>query len=123
MILDQDERLIRHIELAPQWSIQYRAFEIFLIGKNEKQEEVVLRNGIFEPMGDLYMQTYPRSSFTLERTAAQSLFDDLWKAGFRPTNEIGSEGQLAALQGHLEDMRKIAFQFLDDIRLEDDSLD
>ena len=40
---------------------------------------------------------------------AQTLMDALWKSGLRPT-EVGSAGQLSAVQAHLEDMRKIVFE-------------
>jgi hypothetical protein len=43
----------------------------------------------------------------LSKQAAQSLMDDLWKAGLRPTEGEGSAGSLAATQAHLGDMRKI----------------
>jgi len=44
---------------------------------------------------------------TLELTAAQQLIDDLWACGIRPSEGSGSAGQLAAVQKHLEDMRKL----------------
>lgn len=39
--------------------------------------------------------------------AAQKLMDDLWDCGLRPSEGSGSAGQLAAVQYHLEDMRKL----------------
>ena len=39
--------------------------------------------------------------------AAQKLMDDLWDCGLRPSEGSGSAGQLAAVQNHLEDMRKL----------------
>ena len=41
--------------------------------------------------------------------SAQSLANDLWAAGFRPTQGKQSEGQITATQSHLADMRAIAF--------------
>ena len=43
----------------------------------------------------------------IDDTAAQVLMDDLWQAGFRPTEGSGSAGSLRATERHLEDMRKI----------------
>lgn len=51
-------------------------------------------------------------SFTLGDSAAQLLMDDLWQAGFRPSEGTGSAGALAATQKHLEDMRTVAFKYL-----------
>jgi len=44
---------------------------------------------------------------------AQSLMDDLWNAGLRPTEGAGSAGSLRATEKHLQDMHKIAFKQLD----------
>ena len=44
---------------------------------------------------------------------AQTLMDDLWQAGFRPTEGSGSAGSLRATEKHLTDMRKIAFKQMD----------
>lgn len=49
----------------------------------------------------------------ISRGAAQMLVDDLWQAGFRPTEGTGSAGSLKATEKHLQDMRKIAFKQLD----------
>jgi hypothetical protein len=46
---------------------------------------------------------------TLEQDAAQSLMDELYSAGVRPTAGQGSAGQLDAVQRHLADMRTLAF--------------
>jgi hypothetical protein len=50
---------------------------------------------------------------TISRTDAQILMDDLWSCGLRPTEGTGSAGSLAATERHLQDMRKIAFKFID----------
>ncbi len=47
------------------------------------------------------------SRIELENSAAQSLMDDLWKCGLRPTEGTGSAGSLAATQKHLGDMRAL----------------
>jgi len=48
----------------------------------------------------------------LSQNDAQALMDELWQAGVRPANGVGSVGQLAATEGHLKDMRAIAFELL-----------
>lgn len=45
----------------------------------------------------------------IDKSEAQTLMDDLWIAGIRPTEGSGSAGSLRATEKHLEDMRKIAF--------------
>lgn len=44
---------------------------------------------------------------SLSRLDGQALMDQLWDCGLRPSEGTGSAGALAAVQGHLEDMRAI----------------
>ena len=48
-------------------------------------------------------------TFSLTRTAAQELMDNLWTCGLRPSEGTGSAGALAATQKHLDDMRRLVF--------------
>ena len=50
---------------------------------------------------------YIEPTVNLNEQEAQSLMDDLWRCGFRPSSGEGNEGQLGATRSHLEDMRKI----------------
>lgn len=50
--------------------------------------------------------------FRLHETEAQTLMDDLWHAGIRPTEGSGSAGSMRATEKHLADMRVIAFNKL-----------
>lgn len=49
-------------------------------------------------------------SFRMENEVAQTLMDDLWNCGIRPTEGSGSAGSLRATERHLEDMRKLVFE-------------
>ena len=49
----------------------------------------------------------PCASF--DRDAAQNLFDELWRLGFRPQDGTGNSGHIEAIKYHLEDMRKLVF--------------
>ena len=53
-----------------------------------------------------------QTDFVLTETDSQTLMDDLWKCGVRPTEGKGSAGSLKATESHLKDMRKIAFKKL-----------
>lgn len=50
----------------------------------------------------------PAAAFALTEAEAQSLIDDLYRAGLRPTDARGTAGQLDAMKAHLEDMRRLA---------------
>jgi hypothetical protein len=56
---------------------------------------------------------YRPPTFVLDNDAAQYLMDNLFAAGFRPSEATGSAGQREALEQHLEDMRTIAFAKLE----------
>lgn len=47
-----------------------------------------------------------------DKASLQSLMDELWKEGVRPS-DIGTPGHLAATQAHLSDMRKLVEKTLD----------
>jgi len=55
----------------------------------------------------------PEPLFKLDHEEVQSLMDALWDCGIRPSEGMGSAGQLAAVQNHLKDMQKIAFTYLE----------
>lgn len=42
--------------------------------------------------------------------AAQRLMDELWQAGCRPSQSVGTAGQVEAVKYHLEDMRRLVFK-------------
>jgi len=50
------------------------------------------------------------ASLSISLEAAQTLMDDLWACGVRPTEGKGSAGALSATERHLEDMRILVFE-------------
>lgn len=50
------------------------------------------------------------TSVTLFRDQAQTLMDELWNCGLRPTEGTGSAGALKATERHLDDMRRLVFK-------------
>ena len=57
--------------------------------------------------------TFSGPCATLTDVEAQGLMDSLWDAGIRPTAGHGSAGERAAMEKHLNDMRRIAFLYMD----------
>ena len=51
-----------------------------------------------------------RPALTLRPQEAQTLIDELWNAGLRPSEGAGSAGAMAAVQAHLQDMRRLVFK-------------
>lgn len=54
----------------------------------------------------------PPAIMTLGPANAQTLMDDLWECGVRPSEGTGSAGSLKATQNHLGDIKKILFHTL-----------
>lgn len=52
-------------------------------------------------------------TLTLRDDEAQQLLDALWRAGVRPSDDVGSTGHLSALQDHLKDMRQLVAAFME----------
>lgn len=52
----------------------------------------------------------------LDAKAVQQLMDDLWHAGVRPTNVKHSDERVDAMEKHLQDMRRLAFESIADVR-------
>jgi hypothetical protein len=48
----------------------------------------------------------------LNEDSAQGLLNDLWACGLRPEGYHGSEGELAATQGHLKDMQNLVYKLI-----------
>lgn len=72
------------------------------------------RNEAINAVTDLLFDPIPEGvrvppAFTLSKTSAQRMMDELWNCGLRPSEGSGSAGQLASVQYHLEDMRKLVF--------------
>lgn len=44
---------------------------------------------------------------TIPNNFAQTLMDDLWNCGFRPTEGAGSAGAMAAVKEHLKDLKTL----------------
>ena len=42
---------------------------------------------------------------TLSHQGAQKLIDDLWNAGYRPTNAVNQDGTIAAMRDHIKSLK------------------
>lgn len=52
------------------------------------------------------------AAIPLDEQGCQQLIDQLWNTGYRPTYARAGDAQIAAIKGHLKDMRLIAFKKL-----------
>jgi hypothetical protein len=80
------------------------AIEIYILDKTDNQLRSA-RNVVMEPVE---RGQWIEPSLNITKDAAQSLMDQLWNCGLRPTEGSGSAGSLAATERHLRDMQAIA---------------
>jgi hypothetical protein len=89
-----------------QWDTRVR---ILVTRREQGKAQQVGRLQFTEvPEGD-----YLKGTAELDHSEAQELMDMLWACGLRPTQGKQSEGQVAAIERHLSDMRTIAFSKLE----------
>ncbi len=75
-----------------------------------RQGDAVATNVTFTDVGP---GEYVAPLFTAPVGTAQTLMDDLWAAGLRPTEGTGSAGSLRATENHLKDMQRLVFNKLE----------
>jgi hypothetical protein len=88
----------------------FSGVEVAIIGER-------LPNGDLQ-YGEVIMHTLPEPqcvprAISLPMDAAQTLMDDLWNSGVRPTEGAGSAGAMRAAERHIADLRAVAFKALD----------
>lgn len=111
--MDYPKAEMDRIEIRAQSAHWYRGVEILMRGSIFGQPPRRFSTNLqFEEANDEagYLRVEPTAR--LSRDDAQTLMDDLWMCGLRPTEGMGSAGSLKATERHLEDMRKIAFSKL-----------
>jgi hypothetical protein len=109
--------MMNKLELYPTRRFGWDGFGFYLY---ERDEYGVTAHAI-----SVNMQSVPRQpsaivepnepTFHLRYEQAQRLMDELWNCGLRPSEGMGSAGQLAATQKHLEDERALSRRLLDKV--------
>lgn len=107
------EATITRICCETNW--RWRGIDLWVVGESHDQPQRKL--AVASPIAWEEASPYEANDFrsptlSLDTPLAQSLMDDLWRCGLRPSEGSGSAGSLAATQRHLEDMRSIAFKGL-----------
>lgn len=80
----------------------------FLIKQKSMNENSQVATGLIMQKHKQGMHLEP--TFRLDREQAQVLFDQLWQMGLRPQDGTGNSGHVAAINYHLEDMRRLVFK-------------
>jgi hypothetical protein len=93
-----------------RWNVEYQlvndAWALRLMKKSEDGALYAATNIEFTRIDP---GVYMAPTTSMEGKDLQLLFNELWKAGFRPNDGTGNSGHVEALKYHLEDMRKLVF--------------
>ena len=84
----------------------HRGVELYVCDAERRVRVVDIVMQKIEPEGTCVQEAAP---FVLSNDAAQTLIDDLWAAGLRPTEGTGSAGAMKATENHLADLRTVLF--------------
>lgn len=90
----------KKLEIRAQRSPWHARVELLIIrGGTELAEPIVFK--------EQNESLVPEPTVRISHEQAQTLMDDLWECGLRPTEGKGSAGSLAATERHLKDMQGI----------------
>lgn len=82
-------------------------FDLYIL---EIRNGVVVTNAVNISLADVTPGAEVSPVLSLTQTDMQSLMDQLWSCGVRPTEGQGSAGAMAAVQEHLKDLRRLIFE-------------
>jgi hypothetical protein len=100
------------LRLAAERNPARWAVEFWLIESDGDGNKNIGTSVLMEPLPDGSFVRNP--TFSLSEDDAQEFIDRLWESGFRPS---GMSAETLTAQGrHLEDMRRIAFQFIEGLK-------
>lgn len=94
-----------HDRVAVEYNLLRNSYDVHIL-KYEDNKRYVVTNMEVDELQPGFMT--PPPAISLERDMAQSLFDDLWRAGLRPKKLDDTP----AKDAHIEDLRKVAFHAL-----------
>lgn len=85
-----------------------RAFHLH-IGSQQGEKFAVMEPAQFRVISEIESTMMQQAALELSTEDGQALIDELWHAGFRPTEGTGSAGAMAATQAHLKDLQRLVF--------------
>ncbi len=106
------------LSISVNYNAAWRRYEFYLLRSDRLGGDVthVGEPVVLRPLEEGGGWELP-PTFWMTDDAAQRLMDELWVAGVRP-REAGTIGQIDAMRAHLEDLRRLVFDYL--MRCRDD---
>lgn len=96
--------------------VRRKTIEIFLSYWDKDRGKGEYVKGVELGEMDLEHEPLDWNPILIDVGLAQSLMDELWHCGIRPTEGNGSAGQAAATDRHLTDMQKLSWELLELIK-------
>lgn len=94
-----------------RWNIEYQLVnDAYALRLLKRDDDGALFAATYIEFVKLEPGSYMAPTTEMQRKELQSLFNELWQAGFRPNDGTGNSGHVEALKYHLEDMRKLVFK-------------
>lgn len=100
-----------HIRIEPSLD----RTELYAFEKRDGKRAVVKRWVVIEEPHDLNKPIEPCAIFH-HRNELQSLFNELWRVGYRPEGETFTEKTASALSEHISDLRYVMKRLLPEKR-------
>ena len=98
------------IQWHAQDNISWDAIELYASRKVDGKRYILTTEFTQKELEPGYMIDAP--TLRLAGDEAQQIMNELWRIGIRPKNGTGAVAHTEALEGHLADLRKIAFHAL-----------
>jgi len=116
--LERRERVMDNFQVRVGRNIAWNGIDVYVFAKEPSAiDDSSKRWRLAESMN--FVEKHPHEScgptFRLSPIEGQSLIDELWCAGLRPTEGTGSAGSLAATQLHLKDLQEFHGRLLDKV--------
>lgn len=112
--IESDEQIVKDSNIYVTKANWGHGFEFLFIARHI-QNDAPLVGRIRYEHASVSAGEKVEPSLTMRPDYAQRLMDELWRAGLRPSDEIGYPGELAATRLHLTDARTMNKQLLDEV--------
>lgn len=105
--------MINNLQAFCDRNFQMNGLEIHFMAKPDLNHVTRIKEVIFETVDIEELGVYEKvGPFVISMESGQKLMDDLWNAGVRPTDSRDKSDIIQAKNEHIQDLRKIIFDFM-----------
>ena len=101
----------RRIEFLVERSLMYGRGQYLMFARSTNRNGIEnhLKSLVWEEQSNDHCSYEPPIVFNQEEV--QCLFEELWRAGFRPTTNVEGVGELRATKEHLKDLKRLVSKY------------